>query len=47
LCGFRAGHQCLFMCDTMTIDASCRSGPLVPVAADLVAGLLTPSDSRV
>ena len=46
-CGFRAGHQCLFMCDTMTIDASCRSGPLVPVAADLVAGLLTPSDSRV
>jgi len=31
----------------MTIDASCRSGPLVPVAADLVAGLLTPSDSRV
>jgi len=42
-----AGHQCLFVCDTMTIDASCRSGPLVPVAADLVAGLLTPSDSRV
>ena len=42
-----AGHQCLFVCDTKTIDASCRSGPLVPAAADLVAGLLTPSDSRV
>ena len=42
-----AGHQCLFVCDTTTIDASCRSGPLVGVAADLVAGLLTPLNSRV
>jgi len=42
-----AGHQCLFVCDTETIDASCRSGPLVPAAADLVAGLLTPSNSGV
>ena len=33
------GHQCLFVCNTEAPGPSCRSGPLIPVVSDLIAGI--------